>query len=355
MESSVPGLVVLLGSGETLPSSGATHEYVAQRLPTQPRIAILETPAGFELNSERVAGRIQKFLAGRLQNYAPRIDVIAARRRGTPFSPDAPEVVAPLLQADEILLGPGSPTYTARQLRDSLALHYIRARHRLGATLFLASAATLAFGSLTLPVYEIYKVGEDLHWKEGLRFFEAFGWPLVIVPHWNNQDGGAELDTSRCFVGRPRFEALAEQLPAEISVVGIDEHTALVMDFSAESCLIFGRGGVTIHRAGASQTSAAGARLPFATLGNFRRPAPEEGIPPAIWQQAVAAQIERNSQAAQRPQPGPDILALVAQRDADRAAGRWAEADALRQAVEALGWRIQDTGNGPQLEPSGWG
>ena len=82
-----PGLIVLLGSGETLPSSGTTHEYVTQRLSPRPRIAIMETPAGFELNSERVAGRTEQFLKRRSQNYAPAIDVIPARQSGTPYSP----------------------------------------------------------------------------------------------------------------------------------------------------------------------------------------------------------------------------------------------------------------------------
>ena len=112
-----PGLIVLLGSGETLPSSGKTHEFVAQRLPKSPRIVVLETPAGFEPNSDAVAGKIKDFLARRLQNYKPVIDVLPARRRGTPFSPDNPDIVAPILKADEILLGPGSPTYGARQLQ----------------------------------------------------------------------------------------------------------------------------------------------------------------------------------------------------------------------------------------------
>ena len=66
-----PGLIVLLGSGETLPSSGNTHEFVAKNLPASPKIAILETPAGFELNADKVAERIGDFLKVRLQNYAP--------------------------------------------------------------------------------------------------------------------------------------------------------------------------------------------------------------------------------------------------------------------------------------------
>ncbi|MCA9981196.1 MAG: hypothetical protein KDD89_10185, partial [Anaerolineales bacterium] len=185
------GPIVLFGSGETLTTSGKTHEFVARDLlDAPPRIAILETPAGFEPNSDRVAGKIKEFLARRIQNYTPQIDVLPARKRGTPFSPDQPEVVAPILEANWILLGPGSPTYGARQLRGSLATEMIAARHRLGATLMLSSSSTLAFGKYTMPVYEIYKVGEELHWKEGVDYFSRLGIPLVLIPHWDNSDGG---------------------------------------------------------------------------------------------------------------------------------------------------------------------
>ena len=70
-----------------------------------------------------------------------------ARKRGTLDSPDEPQVVAPLLEADLIFMGPGSPTYAVRQLSDSLAWHYLLARHRLGAALVLASAAVIAISA----------------------------------------------------------------------------------------------------------------------------------------------------------------------------------------------------------------
>ena len=104
MEPFSPGVIILLGSGETLPSSGKAHEFVAQRLPADPQIAILETPAGFELNSGRVAGKIKDFLEVRLTNYNPQIFQVPARKKGTDFSPDDREIVSSLYQADEILL-----------------------------------------------------------------------------------------------------------------------------------------------------------------------------------------------------------------------------------------------------------
>ena len=56
-----------------------------------------------------------EFLKMRLQNYNPIVDVVPARKRGTPFSPDDPNILRPLLQANIIFMGPGSPTYAVRQ------------------------------------------------------------------------------------------------------------------------------------------------------------------------------------------------------------------------------------------------
>ena len=131
---------------------------------------MLETPAGFELNSTQVAGRVADFIARRLQNEHPEVTLIPARRKGTPLSPDNEGVVESLYQAGLIFLGPGSPTYAARQLSGSLAWEILRARHQIGAALVFASAAVIAAGSYVLPVYEIYKAGHDPFWAPGLNF-----------------------------------------------------------------------------------------------------------------------------------------------------------------------------------------
>ena len=241
---------MLFGSGETSPSGRKVFDYILRRLPLEPRLALLETPAGFELNSPQVIGRVADLINHRLQNYRPQVDIVPARARGTPFSPDEPEVVAPLLQADVIFMGPGSPSYAVRQLNNSLAWHLLWARHRLGAAVALASAATVAISAQALPVYEIYKVGEDLHWKPGLDFFGPYGLPLVFIPHWNNNDGGEELDTSRCFMGQKRFARLMEMLPPEPTVVGLDEKTALVVEPEVGMCRVIGLGCVTLLHTG---------------------------------------------------------------------------------------------------------
>jgi hypothetical protein len=346
-----PGLVVLLGSGETLPSSGKIHEFVARRLPENPRLVILETPAGFEPNSDLVAGKIKDFLARRLQNYQPKIQVLPARRRGTEFSPDNPDVVAPILEADEILLGPGSPTYGVRQLKDSLALQMIAARQRLGGTLFLSSSAPISFGTFTLPVYEIYKAGQDLHWMDGLNFFRAYGLSLSFITHWNNRDGGDELDTSCCYIGQARFKQLQARLPEEHTLVGIDEHTALILDFEQQCLQVSGMNTITVLQSGESLVLESGQRLPLETLGAWHFPGDHSDIPSVVWDAALRVNAQKNAECPKLPQPPSDILQLAQEREQAREEQNWSKADEIREQLLILGWQISDTADGSQLAP----
>jgi hypothetical protein len=349
------GLVALFGSGETSPSAHPVYDHVLSRLRPPVRLAVLETPAGFELNSERVAGRVADYIREHVRNYQPEVSVIPARKRGTPFSPDDSQVVASLWRANALFLGPGSPTYAVRQLTGSLAWYLLQARHRLGASVILASAATVASSTWALPVYEIFKVGEDPHWQVGLDFLAPFGLCLTLVPHWNNQEGGPELDTSRCFMGQARFAQLLGMLPRATTVVGIDERTALILDCQNELCRVMGQGGVTLLREGREQCYANKQTFSLGELGDCHRPEPHAGIPTAIWEQALAveqdlAQVQIHEPQS-RPVPPPAVLALAQQREAARAQRDWAAADALRQQMESLGWQVGDSPEGPKLSP----
>ena len=347
--SEQPGLVVLFSSGETSASGRRVYDWLLRRLSSPVHMAVLETPAGFQPNSAHVAAEVADFLRDRLQNYHPNVTVVPARRRGTSFSPDDPQIVAPLLTVDVIFLGPGSPTYAVRQLQGSLAWQTLVARQRLGAAIVLASAATIAAGVLALPVYEIYKVGEELHWAAGLDLLGAYGLKLVFISHWNNQEGGETLDTSRCFMGQARFDQLWLQLPADSTVVGIDEHTALVIDVAAATCRVMGRGGVTLLRSGVTRRYSTGQTFTLAELGDFQLPPPQTDIPDAVWQAVQAAQASQA--AASAPTPPPQVLELVQQREAARARREWATADHLRQQLAGLGWQVVDTPAGPTLKP----
>jgi hypothetical protein len=335
------GKIVLFGSGETSASGRAVHDRLMAELPPPVVVAILETPAGFQPNSEHVAGEVGEFMTARLQNYQPEVRIIPARKKGTPFSPDDPLLLKPLLDANYVFLGPGSPTYAARNLEGTLALEYVLERHRAGAVLCFASAATLAVGAKVLPVYEIFKAGSDLYWADGLNVFGAFGLELAIVPHWNNTDGGTHLDTSRCFMGQHRLEQLRQLLPASTVLLGIDEHTALIFDFQEGRGLVLGKGSVTIASNAGEKAYSTGASFALDELGPYHLP-PDAGRPRV----PVRAR-------AHKPPSAPanlpaDVARLISLREDARQAQHWAEADALRQRIAELGFEVQDTHQGPR-------
>ena len=338
------GKIAFLGSGETSLAGGRIFERLVKDLDHSPQIAILETTAGFELNSALVAQKVGDYLATRLQNYAPEIHIIPARKRGTEFSPDNPEILAPLRTADLIFMGPGSPTYAVRQLKDSLAWDIIRARHRQGATLVFASAATIAVGAHALPVYEIFKVGEDVHVKDGLNLFSDYNLPLSFTPHWNNTDGGTDVDTSRCFVGRERFNEWRAMLPAGQTIVGLDEHTGIIIDFEMGKCRVSGVSSVTLITPDETEIYPAGEEFELDELGELYIPEKDEKI------SAAALDFLRNAPEPELDSAPPaEVLKLAESRQTARTDKDWAASDRLRDEIAALGWDVRDTPDGQEL------
>jgi hypothetical protein len=340
------GRIAFLGSGETSLAGGRIFESLARLIPDPLRIAIMETTAGFELNSYQVAGRVAEFLQTRLQNYKPSIDIIPARKKGTEFSPDNMEILKPLLTANIIFMGPGSPSYAVRQLEGSLAWDLIRARHRIGATLIFASAATISIGAWALPVYEVYKVGEDVHTKHGLNLFADYGLNLSCVPHWNNADGGIDLDTSRCFFGMERFEQWRSLLPPENIVLGLDEHSGVILDFEAACCEVSGVSSVSVLKSNGMDIHPSGVKFPLSELGQFSPPASiGQGLRPEILEMVLNAEKAEEEGDA----PPAEVLALLEQRKDVRNKKDFAASDGLRDEISSLGWNVQDSKEGQKL------
>ncbi|MBK8051608.1 MAG: cysteinyl-tRNA synthetase [Anaerolineales bacterium] len=347
-----PGPIVLFGSGETAPGAQKIYHRVFSQMQAPIEVSILETPAGFEPNSDYVAGQVGRYLEHRLQNFQPKVSVIPARKRGTGFSPDDPGLAASAAAGDAIFMGPGSPTYAARQLRDAIVWDVTRAAHRQGAALLLASAATLAVSRYTIPIYEIYKVGEDLHWKPGLDLLGDFGLSIVFVPHWNNRDGGEALDTSRCYLGQPRFESLLQVLPShqgDYTVVGIDEHTALMIDLVQGQCTVLGGGHVTVITTQGTQVHRSGSHFALNEMGAFRLPVAGEGIPAVAWEMAVEARRGGEGARPVADEPEEAVALLLVQREAARNQRDWAASDRLREEIATHGWRVLDTPEGQTI------
>jgi hypothetical protein len=94
-----------------------------------------------------------------------------------------------------------------------------------------------------------------------------FGLPLVVIPHWNNAEGGTH-DTRFCYMGEPRLVRLETMLPPGTPILGVDEHTACILDFSSGQVLIRGVGGVTLRHGGDQKVFRDGEAL---SLEEFRK------------------------------------------------------------------------------------
>jgi hypothetical protein len=112
-----------------------------------------------------------------------------------------------------------------------------------------------------------------------MDLLRRFGFNLVVVPHWNNAEGGTH-DTRFCYMGEPRFRKLESLLPDEVLVFGLDEHTACLIDLETEEAVIRGIGRATLRRDGAERSFEKGERFPVDVLrgvsvsDGWRREAP---------------------------------------------------------------------------------
>ena len=113
------------------------------------------------------------------------------------------------------------------KFQQTLKNHLINGNNSL-----FASAAASTLGEYTLPVYEIYKVGQDPYWEKGLNILDVYGLSCTVVPHFNNAEGGNH-DTSFSYVGENRMKTLLDN--SYSNILGIDEHTALIISGKKET------------------------------------------------------------------------------------------------------------------------
>jgi peptidase E len=241
-----PGIIALMGSGELTSTMVEVHKQLLRRCGSGARAVFLNTPAGFQLNVDHIGRKAADYFQQRIRHPLTVASFKSARDMD---SPSAQQTFHMLREADYMLIGPGSPTYALEHLKTSPIPRLITQRIESGACLVTASAAALTVGRLTLPVYEIYKVGQPVHWVQGLDLLGHFGLNLVVVPHWNNAEGGNH-DTRYCFMGQPRLEQLEALLPESTPILGLDEHTVLIIDLHRRSAAIQGMGTVTLRFGG---------------------------------------------------------------------------------------------------------
>ncbi len=247
--------LAIMGSGETAPTMVKAHRMVFDSLGTDPLDAvILDTPYGFQMNAADISSRAVDYFATSLGR---RVDVAELRDARSDDPIRIQGSLARVATARWVFAGPGSPTYALRQWEQTDLPGLLADKLARGGAVVFASAAALTLGRYTVPVYEIYKVGLEPVWLDGLNLLDFLGPEVAVIPHFDNSEGGNH-DTRFCYLGESRLSLLESQMGPGGWVLGIDEHTCCVFDLEAGNATIVGNGTVTIRRAGMSHVLSAG-------------------------------------------------------------------------------------------------
>jgi peptidase E len=237
------GKIVLMGSGELTATMVEVHKELLASLKVSKQAVFLDTPAGFQLNVDYLSQKASDYFKSHIQRPLL-IASFKSNDAETPYS--AQQTFRSLKESGYILIGPGSPSYAVRQWLQTPIPDILKKNIENGGCLVAASAAALTVGRFTLPVYEIYKAGDALHWLDGMDILGHFGFNIVVVPHWNNAEGGTH-DTRFCYMGEPRFKQLEAMLPDDVIILGLDEHTACIIDLDKEEFIVKGLGSLTLR------------------------------------------------------------------------------------------------------------
>jgi len=225
-------------------------------------------------------------------------------------------------------------------------------------------------------------------------FGVATGLNAAIVPHWNNAEGGTH-DTRFCWLGERRLIALEALLPDDAFIVGIDEHTGIIIDLDSGIVEIVGKGTLVVRKNGVEWIRQAGSTTSLDEItaaGNAVRPsasglAQAETVPTtdaaeAIRQAltsgdaqialALIADANRTADTAEARSElsgwianaiatlgapvdvtatvSPLVLLLLELRAAARTDKRWADSDLIRDGLAAAGIEVRDTPDGVEWE-----
>ena len=249
-EARPPRLIAIFGSGETSPTMTSVHKQLTA-LAGQPRLnaIFLDTPFGFQPNADEIVARTVTYFR---EHVGCEIGIASFRHSEQATRLETERFLARLSEANYVFAGPGSPTYALRHWRNSGVLERLAEKVDHGGCVAFASAAAMGLGAYALPVYEIYKVGDDPSWTAGLDLLGKIGVRCAVIPHYNNHEGGTH-DTRFCYMGEDRLRRLEAMLPDDLLILGIDEYTACIIDVEAQSVSVRGRGGVTARRQGSER------------------------------------------------------------------------------------------------------
>ena len=326
-------LLTIMGSGETAPTMVKPHREMFERLDASGLVpasglsaVVLDTPFGFQENAPELSQKTVEYFRTSLRREVVPIGLL---RTETMSAVEKERAFTAVRSAQFVFAGPGSPTYALRQWQQTPVPALLAEKLRTGGSVTFASAAALTLGLRTVPVYEVYKAGSDPYWLGGLDLLSELGLPVAVIPHYNNAEGGHH-DTRFCYMGERRLRMLEAELPDGAFVLGVDEHTGVVLDLDADTATVVGLGVLTVRRDGVSTEIPSGQTVPIDVLRNGPGAAGAHTVVSAAPVETVAAPAP----AASGVSLGADVdrldaefAAALERRDADAAVAAVLELD----------------------------
>lgn len=343
------GKIAILGSGETSPNLVSVHRELLENGASS-NCFMIDSPFGFQENADKLVEKIQDFYKTSLNIE---INLASFRKIEELNSKSFFKTIQLLEAASFIFAGPGSPSYASKlwsgnQIQSILVKHLSEGKNAL-----FASAAATTLGENTLPVYEIYKVGKDPFWEKGLNILNAYDLSCSVIPHFNNKEGGNH-DTSYSYVGKNRIEKLLQQ--SYSNILGVDEHTALVISGKEGLFKVKGIGKLTVINKKEVRQFDNGTIEDLSILQDLLKPHEEttknqkeilmnESEDTSYLKQIakLEIQVERNRKNNERF--SQIVEELISLRGKLREEKNYELSDTIRNILESCNLQIEDNGN----------
>lgn len=218
------GPVALIGSGEFMPTmADVDAELLASIGRSRPRVVIL--PTASYPDGEDVFQRWAAMGVAHFSDLGAEVEPLLVRDR---VGAEDPAVSQAIGEADLVYLSGGKPGYLLRALSGTAAGGALWAAHQRGSILAGCSAGAMVLADHAFD-FRRRVAPWPLRWRHGLGFVSG----TAVIPHY---DAWPEALSA----------LIALQAPRGSTLLGIDEHTALVG--RDRSWQVHGSGGVTIWR-----------------------------------------------------------------------------------------------------------
>lgn len=234
MAALTPGAIALVGSGEYTAAMRETDALLLAALGAEPAaVALLPTA------SAREPGKPQEWNQKGVEHFTalgalPTPLLLLSRADAVDTT-----LLGLLAQQRFFYFSGGDPHYLAETLRDTPAWESIVQAHAAGATVAGCSAGAMMLCDQVFDIRAL-RQGHEPRWLPGLGLARG----IAALPHF---------DRMRGFIGASMLDTALAVAPVSVTVLGIDEDTALVRlqdELDARVWRVTGRQTVTVFGAG---------------------------------------------------------------------------------------------------------